>query len=546
MQLAEVRRWARGRRIPVPEFRRAYDGALLHAITRLLQAIYRESRVTRLSQDNRGQWHLDVGRKFILRAPVSGPLPFRRLETIGSPWLRNTRTRRRVRTTGAFLNALSRCLAGTEYDSVLPALRADFENSVANVVLNRLIGGSLGPKARAIEPAYQGHQYYPFPALRIGPDLSQVLECSHLCREPVRLPLLRIGSCRLISCVFDSYEACLRSWSGLETPSRSAALMPLHPWQVQLSPLVRELSARKLVTVSRRTLEAIPLASQRTCRIVRTGFDLKLSIDATLTGERRLLHQLNCENAPIVSVLAKQFLDEKGKAQLDFQEDLASICHAEPAIAPHLSAIVRAPVRTLPGEMVIPAINLWSGNQEFRTLLRSGDRAHAEEFFQHYCRALMKGPVEFWSQWGMGFEPHLQNVYVAIRNGFPSRIILRDLDASILDPRRIRPTLRKLGLDLPKETWAVMPAFETGGKRLVQAMLFGHLGEVMWCLTQGGHSETGRLASIVEDTWSELAAHAPSASARRSVNRLRSWSNAVKATLRTRLHRTTTLEFVRE
>jgi IucA / IucC family/Ferric iron reductase FhuF-like transporter len=546
MQLAEVRRWARGRRISVSRFRQAYDGALLHAIARLLQAIYRESRVTRLSQDDRGRWHLDIGRKFILRAPVSGPLPFRRLETIGSPWILTAGTRRRIRTADRFLDALGRCLAGTEYDSVLPALRTDFENSVANVVLNRLIGGALGAKARAIEPAYQGHQYYPFPALRIGPDLSQVLECSHLCREPVELPLLRIGSCRLISCLFDSHAACLRAWSGLETPSRSDALMPLHPWQGHLSPVVRELSARKLVTVSRHTIEAIPLASQRTCRIVRTGFDLKLSIDATLTGERRLLHQLNCENAPIVSVLAKQLLDENGKAQLDFQEDLASICHGEPAIAPHLSAIIRAPVRALPGEVVIPAINLWSGKQEFRRLLRSADRARVEEFFQYYCRALMTGPVAFWSQWGMGFEPHLQNVYVGLRDGLPSRIILRDLDASILDPRRTRPALRKLGLDLPKETWQVMPAVETGGKRLVQAMLFGHLGEVMWCLTQGGHSETARLAAIVDDTWSELAAHAPSASARRSVNRLRGWSNAVKATLRTRLHRTTRLEFVRE
>jgi siderophore synthetase component len=145
----------------------------------------------------------------------------------------------------------------------------------------------------------------------------------------------------------------------------------------------------------------------------------------------------------------------------------------------------------------------------------------------------------------MAFEPHLQNVYVAIRDGLPSRIVLRDLDASILDARRIRPVLRDLGLQLAQGTWRAMPAFEIGSKRLVQAMLFGHLGEVMWCLTQSTGIKSDKFVSIVEDMWSDLLACAPSTSARRSVQKLRGWSDAVKATLRTRLTRSTTMEFVR-
>ena len=146
----------------------------------------------------------------------------------------------------------------------------------------------------------------------------------------------------------------------------------------------------------------------------------------------------------------------------------------------------------------------------------------------------------------MAFEPHLQNVYLGIRNGLPTRIILRDLDASILDPRRVRPVLRELGVELAKDTWRHMPSFENGGRRMVQAMLFGHLGEVMWCLTQTHGAKPEKLMPIVEDVWSDLAAGAPSAAARKSVLRLRGWSDAVKATLHTRLHRATTLQFVRE
>ena len=506
MKLAQVRRWARGRGIAAAAFRRVHQAALLHVASRMLQAIHRESGITRLSEDGRS---LEIGR---LKLPASGPLPFRGLEVRAIP--------------RGFLGKLRRALRGTEYTRVFSRLRSDFENSVANVTLNRL----LGPAPRTIEPAYQGHQYYPFPALRIGPSLEQILACSHLNRAPVALPLLETGPLRFVSADYASHEEFFRAWSGLE--AGSSALLPVHPWQLQLSPLARALRG----SVSRRSVEVMPLASQRTCRVVRTGFDLKLPVDATLTGEHRLLYRLNCANAPLVSALAEHVRRESGVRSLDFQLDVASIFHAEPAAAPHLSAIVRAPARARPGEVLVPAINLWSGRTEIRRFLRA-DRV--EKFFAAYCRALMTGPVEFCAQWGMAFEPHLQNVYVALRGGMPVRIVLRDLDNTILDPRRIRPLLRELGGTPAKDTWRHMPAFEAGGKRMVQAMMFGHLGEVMRCLNRD-------LGHIVEDTWSELAARAPSAAARQAVLRLRGWSDSIKATLRTRLHRAHALQFVRE
>jgi siderophore synthetase component len=546
MRLQDVRRWARGRGVSASDFQQVYNGALLHVISRLLQAIHRESQITRLSQDTRGRWYLDVGRGPILRAPASGPLPFRRVEIIDSPWIIGPGKRYRFWTAKTFLRALRPCLARSEYSRAFRALRADFENSVANVLLNRLIARSLRETAGAIEPAYQGHQYYPFPALRIGPTLSQVLKCSHLCHEPIDLPLLEIRHCRLVSLAFRSYEQWLHSWSGLQAEPGTAALLPVHPWHLRLSPILRTLLAKKLVGLVRGKIEVIPLASQRTCRVVRTGFDLKLPVDATLTGEHRLLYGLNCENAPVISALAKRLLSIDGCSAMDFQEDLASIFHTQPELAPHLSAIIRSPVPIQPGESVVPAINLWAGRCEAQTLLRAADSARIECFFYRYCRALMTGPVQYCSQWGMAFEPHLQNVYVAMREGLPSRIVLRDLDASILDKRRIRPVLRDLGLDLAQDTWRAMPPFEIGSKRLVQAMLFGHLGEVMWHLTQTTGIKSDKLVSIVEDTWSDLSACAPSIDARRSVWKLRGWSGVVKATLRTRLNRSTAMEFVNE
>jgi siderophore synthetase component len=295
---------------------------------------------------------------------------------------------------------------------------------------------------------------------------------------------------------------------------------------------VRELLFRKEAFLSKKTLQIIPLASQRTCRILATGYDVKLPVDATLTGEHRLLYRLNRENAPLVSMLATELLRESGVRTLAFQPDVASIFH--PQGGDHLSAIVRAPVEARPGERLVPAINLWTGRHEARALLKD---APIERFFARYCRALMEGPVVFYAQCGMAFEPHLQNVYVGLRDGLPARIVLRDLDNSILDPRRVRRRLRALG-DAAKDTWEHMPPYEDGGRRMVLAMLYGHLGEVMSRLTEDHGADAGELLATVERTWDELEAY--------GAKRLRRWSDAVKTTLRTRLARATRLRFVRQ
>src|SRR5258708_1954021 len=85
--LRAVRQWAGERRISRARLTQAYEAAFLVAVSRLLQAIFREGHAlhAELWRSDTGQWFLDLGREPILRAPVSGPLPFRRLELTGFP-----------------------------------------------------------------------------------------------------------------------------------------------------------------------------------------------------------------------------------------------------------------------------------------------------------------------------------------------------------------------------------------------------------------------------------------------------------------------------
>ena len=189
-------------------------------------------------------------------------------------------------------------------------------------------------------------------------------------------------------------------------------------------------------------------------------------------------------------------------------------------------------------------MNLWSGPLQARTLLSFARAEQARDFFRAYCRVLMRGPITFYARWGMAFEPHLQNVYVALRDGLPSRIVLRDLDSTILEPGRIRPVLRAARLQLAPGTWRQMPAFEIGGRRLAHAMVHGHLREVMSYLVRDAQADPARLAAVLDETWGELLASDASSSYRRLVRDLRAQSDTVTAMLRMRLTRSARLTFV--
>ena len=539
LTLAQVRQWARAQRISRAAFAQVHDDALLLAVSRLLQSIHREGYIpaSTLRKDVTGRWSLDVGRAPMLRAPVSGPLPFRRLELMGPPWTFHSGRRHIIRTPRAFLRALRRSLRRSDLVSHFDRLVANFENSFANLVLNRLLGRRLARGAKAIEPVYLGHHYHPFPGLRLGPSLKQIVRCSNLSRETVDIPLIAVQQGRFDSVDFDDQRACFRKWADLAWPRGASVVIPVHPWQLELSPIVTEMFRQREIVLLDARLEAVPLASQRTCRIVATGFDVKLPIDATLTSEVRLLYPLNRVNAPTVSTLARLFLAASGEDTLDFQYDVASMAHVAPRMGTHLAAIVRSPVPQRAGDVVISALNLWVGPRGARGLPDLGRPGRACEFFRAYCRALMRGPVDFYTRWGMALEPHLQNVYIVLRDGMPSRIVLRDLDATILHPGRIRPVITAHDLPLAPDTWRHMPSYASGGLRLTHAMLYGHLGEVMSCLARTTRVDLEKLSAVLEDTWSELIA-GTSPSLRRAVRGLRAQSNSVRAMLRRELART--------
>ncbi|QIH11527.1 MULTISPECIES: IucA/IucC family protein [unclassified Pseudomonas] len=544
VSLATVRHWCLCNGLDRQGLRAIYREAHLICMARLLHYVFLEhlcdERITRVAGE--GGLRLCLGLGPTLQMQLVGDAPQVYFELLANPRLDDAGQCRELAWSGPFLRALGQVLAGTPYGRHLPALAHDYRNSFCNLILNLALGRRAGQPGCAIEPVCRGHGYYPFPALRIGPCIQDVVDVSNLSPEPVPLFLVNAAGFRFHSSDYADPQSCAQHWGGPDIAGQEG-LLPVHPWQLRLSPVVRELLRRDLVSLAPTQLQVVPLASQRTCRVLATGYDVKLALDATLTGERRLLYRLNSYNAPFVSSIVREVHGRSEIASIGFQYDVASLCWDDALVSEHLSAIVRGPCLAGDGEVVVPALNLWSPTGQAATLLKLDSHSDRLDSFQRYAEVLMSGPLQLCVQWGICLEPHMQNSYIVLRGGKPVRLLLRDLDNTIMDPALVRPICQELRVPLAPDTWTHMPDVLIGQGRLVHAMLHGHLYLVMHWLIKHRGMALAELEPCLEQHWQGLAARLRSTSGQGELQRLRAMVGSTKHSLSMRLEQSSNMKF---
>src|SRR3954470_17109777 len=232
--------------------------------SRLLQAAQREryGGGAALERGRDGRTWLVAGSDPALRLPVSPPVAADRVEALGPPLLRLAGLDHRIETAPGFVDAVRRAWADAA-GAPFERLAEDFENSHANMVLNRVLYHLQPARSPALEAAFEGHNYYPSPALRIGPSVAEVAACSSLSAVAPHLPLVVPAERRFISVSRDDDGAFRREWGGAAAEEEAA--IPMHPWQLALSDVVRSCRALGLVRLAPDGVQAMPLASQRTC-----------------------------------------------------------------------------------------------------------------------------------------------------------------------------------------------------------------------------------------------------------------------------------------
>jgi hypothetical protein len=531
-----VRRWAQAKAIAPQQFRAAVRASLKIGLSLLLDALRREFPDAVDIKAGTGGYCLTIGKGPIIEALLTGSPLFPPMLLASFPTV-DASTRQLDRPIAA-IRIVTAALASTGADLALGPMQELFLNSIANLTLNRLIGQAGLPDA-APEPAWQGHGYFPFPALRCGPSADDVSQFCNLVEPEDRVLFAHCEG--LIR--HTSSESMPASWDEEWSPGQRMPpdAIPLHPWTLKRSRTIRDLIEGGWLRVTPYSLIAQPLASQRTCRIPDGGYDVKLALDATLTGERRLLYGNNTANAPIVSAIAERALDYLA-ARLNFQTDIASFSHVVPGVSPFLSCIVRSPPRVADGESLHPAIDLWTGRCRAASVFDIDGRDAAEELMAKYALALLAGPVLAWANYGFGFEPHIQNVSIRVRGRMPFGITLRDLDATIIDPARLPPDLLSGTAGLSENAWRAMPTPQLGNWRLAHALNIGHLAMVANALHRQFGARYTQLDDAVQSAWAAVEAMG-TMSDRASISGVRNATSRVKRSLSMTVTGSTAMQF---
>ena len=536
MNIFSIWKWSKQSNISSVTFKRAFYDSYLVAASRLLRGLVREQIITNnIQEGNNGDYQLllDNG-NFVALITKPGSLGFWELK---EPLLLQYQGYE-LRSLRHLLTSL-RSLLNTDIDDFFK-LQSDFLNSFANLLLNRLLilQRAYGLKETP-EPAYKGSFIHPFPVLRVGPDEDDIIGCSNLSILPVEYHLFEFHDLVFRSIRFSDVHTLLRHTLGADYSGR--VVIPIHPWQLRHSPIVQSLISLRQIKPTNFSIEVYPLASQRTGRVKTTSFDIKLPINVTITGEHRLLYEANLRNTVEVSSLVNRaisYYSSSAKCSISVQQDIATLAYPDHLIGTHVAAIIREPLSTDSDSTIVPALNLWTIPNVASSVfsIKKADDAYA--VYEDYCSVLLNGPLWLYCCAGIALEPHVQNVLIKVKNNRPSSIIVRDLDATILDSKNIH-LFPQVG-DILFES---MPSYEEGGHRLVHSLIDAHLAFVEALLLQIDGVKASAMKEIFKDMWESALILLPR-DKRRIYAKLIEGDRSVKCLLKMRLKRSMEVEFI--
>jgi siderophore synthetase component len=453
----------------------------------------------------------------IVTNAVSDPLYLR---ILGVPELVINRSRRLLETPKEFFRAIRSIVVTGQH--LPPAAMTLFENSQAHLLIGFARNSHRrrrGQKRISYRSNYvdqetlceYGHPLYPFPKLRERFGLRDALLYSNEHRKGVALRLVSVPN---RNCLYssqltpNSYEFYQQSLgSEIDVPALkgdSRSVIPVHPWQLRNVPFLKELLKRKSVSLLPGCLLGKPLVSLRTLHLPTSHLDVKVSLSTTITSEKRVIHQFQSQNAPLISRLLTNLIEQLGIDVLSVQEDLASFRYANFLYGPALTAIFREPVVKHRAEKILSAAYLYDGivgssEPVITRMIKSyeaGCQKTSVDFFRRYAKVLLEGPLKLLHV-GVGVEPHPQNCLIVFKNSQPNRLILRDTDSSNLIPARLSDFVVLSDYKWYPETWKLMQSQEFGIARFWHAAIRSHIGSLIHVIVSNGREDERRL-------WQEL------------------------------------------
>ncbi len=304
-----------------------------------------------------------------------------------------------------------------------------------------------------------GHRYHPAPKAREGFSEEDTLQYSPEMGAGFGLYYFAVHP-RDLRCRGQGAEDLenLAAPPGLEVPSGFLAL-PVHPWQARY--LMRQafvleaIRSGRIKPLGQGGSIFYPTASVRTLYQPGNPFFYKFSTHVRLTNCVRKNAYYELESAVALARMLREHLEpaladypgfalmyEPAYITLDFTEAEESKRHLlmegfglilrnslEPLLAPGVTPLLAASLFSEDRFDHCPlteAVGVWA---RFAGLNR---RQAAIDWFERYLELLVPPVLDALFVHGVAFEPHLQNVVIGLKNGYPAQVFVRDLEGTKL------------------------------------------------------------------------------------------------------------------
>lgn len=365
---------------------------------------------------------------------------------------------------------------------------------------------------------HEGHPYHPCFKARTGFSLADHAAYGPEAGQAFELRWLAIQRTRLRQTFVTSEAAHFAKELGTDAHAHvlrgvdveQYGILPVHPWQWQKlssSPALRAaLARRELVDLGVSQGSYRATQSLRTLLPVSnlTASHVKVPLAVRVSSSLRTLQAETVKSAPALSawlqglVASDPFFEQVAGAVV-LAEHASSVYEPAADIAAldgHLAAIWREPVgpRLHDGEQAIPFNALFAVESDGRPHVDTWVEKHGlSTWLPQLLRVTLLPLWRLLSHHGVALESHAQNLLLLHRDGWPTRVALRDFHDSaeyvtsfLAEPSRV-PRWSELDprfADAPVGRYYAMQSLGELRDLFIDTVLVFNLSELSWLLEQ--------------------------------------------------------------
>ncbi|SPL70715.1 IucA/IucC family protein [Acinetobacter stercoris] len=232
----------------------------------------------------------------------------------------------------------------------------------------------------------------------------------------------------------------------LKDHAEQYVLFPTHPWQASFllkhPELESYITQQKIVYLGALGQDVWPTSSVRTVWLPETGLFLKLSIDVRITSFIRHNPLDEIERAIDASKIIIQQKINANDDCLSFLPELEARTVKIPKLENSFGVIYRAGLSSSELENTRMLAGLVEENELYQLPIldfidqafHSSSPSHQDlktfilDWWERYINVALLPLLKLFSEQGISVEAHLQNSLMEFKNGYPSRLIIRDME----------------------------------------------------------------------------------------------------------------------